>query len=375
MKKIMLLSVSLFAFAAGQAQADPALDFQTFVSSSNIDAAEGGNNQTIAFNYAGTQFVGSVYFGTDNNQLYSVSLTGGIVSPFGQPITVGPSSTPFSGEVVVGAGLGQAGFAAGSVYAGNGQGPQIYLVPPTGAPTSFGSVPDGANVRQIFFDPGSSFGGDMLVTTSAGDIYKFDSSGTPTLLAAIGADTEGMDIASSKFGPFAGDLLVASEGTQLIHAVSPTGQVTTLLLNNGNPVQVDEVETISTVPTNLGASGNPIEGFYVANYPIDVLFAPASNFDGLQGDAIVTEEEGSNSDVFDLAYDGDGTTNAFTLTEFDQSGGVQLNQSEDGIFVSAQRITDVGPPVGVPEPFTLSLFGAGLAGAAALRRRKKAQKA
>ena len=35
MKKIMLLSVSLFAFAAGQAQADPALDFQTFVSSSN----------------------------------------------------------------------------------------------------------------------------------------------------------------------------------------------------------------------------------------------------------------------------------------------------------------------------------------------------
>jgi hypothetical protein len=365
MKKTMLLIVPLFAFAANHAEADPALDFQTFVTSSNIDAAEGGNNQTIAFNYNGGAFVGSVYFGTDNNQLYSTSLTGGSVTQFGQPIP------GFTGEVVVGSGLGQGGFAAGTIYAGNGQGSQIYLVPQAGAPMFFGSVPDNANVRQIFFDPGSSFGGAMLVTTSAGDIYKFDSSGTPTLLAAIGADTEGMDIASAAFGPFAGNLLVASEGTQEIHAVSPTGTVTTLLLNNGSPVQVSEVETISTVPTNLGASGNPIEGFYVANYPIDVLFAPASNFAGLQGDAIVTEEESSNSDVFDLHYDGDGTTNAFALTEFDQSGGVQLNQSEDGIFVTAQRITDVS----VPEPFTLSLFGAGLAGVAALRRRKKAQKA
>jgi hypothetical protein len=352
MKKAMLLIVPLFAFAANHAEADPALDFQTFVTSSNIDAAEGGNNQTIAFNYNGGAFVGSVYFGTDNNQLYSTSLTGGSVTQFGQPIP------GFTGEVVVGSGLGQGGFAAGAIYAGNGQGSQIYLVPQAGAPMFFGSVPDNANVRQIFFDPGSSFGGAMLVTTSAGDIYKFNSSGTPTLLAAIGADTEGMDIASAAFGPFAGDLLVASEGTQEIHAVSPTGTVTTLLLDNNplDPVRVSEVETISTVPTNLGASGNPIEGFYVANYPIDVLFAPASNFAGLQGDAIVTEEESSNSDVFDLHYDGDGTTNAFALTEFDQSGGVQLNQSEDGIFVTAQRITDVS----VPEPSSLPVLLAGL---------------
>jgi hypothetical protein len=44
------------------------------------------------------------------------------------------------------------------------------------------------------------------------------------------------------------------------------------------------------------------------------------------------------------------------------------------IGAGAGSITDPEPPVGIPEPITLTLFGAGLVGAAALRRRK-AQKA
>ena len=37
-----------------------------------------------------------------------------------------------------------------------------------------------------------------------------------------------------------------------------------------------EAETVSTVPLNLG-SGNPLEGFYVANYPQNIQKAPATN--------------------------------------------------------------------------------------------------
>jgi PEP-CTERM motif len=206
--------------------------------------------------------------------------------------------------------------------------------------------------------------------TTAGDIYRFNSSGTPIFVASIGTDSEGMDIASADFGPFAGDLLVASEGTELIHAVSPGGTVTTLLLNGGTPVQVSEAETISTVPINLGMSGSGLEGFYVASYPNNILFAGAANFAGLQGDAIVTEEESSDSQVFDLHYDGDGMSNAFTLTQFTQDG-TQLNQSEDGIFVTATRLKEIG----VPEPSSLPvlLAGLGLMGGAFYFGRKRAK--
>src|ERR1019366_8317419 len=271
---------------ASGAQAN--VTFNTFVPGSAISAAEGGNHSTIAFTYTGTGFVGTVYFGTDNNQLYSTNLSGGNVTQYGGAIP------GFSGEVVVGSGLGQGGFASGAVYAGNGQGSQIYSVPSSGAPVLFAALPDGGNVRQIFFDPGNTYGGDMLVTSNQGNVYKINSAGSVSLLASIGADTEGMDIASSAFGTYANDLLVASEGTGLIHAITPGGSVGVL------PGSFTLAETVSTVPTDLCSSNNPLQGFYVANYAVDIQKADYSQFCAYQGDTIVTGELGTNSPVTDI---------------------------------------------------------------------------
>jgi hypothetical protein len=120
---------------------------------------------------------------------------------------------------------------------------------------------------------------------------------------------------------------------------------------------IPEAETVSYVPLNLGASGNPIEGFYVANYPENIQYAAASNFTSSIGDVIVTSEYSGNSPLWDLHYNGDATG---TFTVSSPIGNLP-NQSEDGIFVTGQRIIDTNP---VPEPSVMLMMLAGLAGLA-----------
>ena len=324
------------------------VSFSTFVNGAAINTVEGGNS-TIAFNYNGTSFVGTVYF---NNQLYSTDLNGGSVAKFGTPLGTGTSAgvqaSSVVGEVVIGASLGQAGFAVGDIYAGSQANTNIFRYSPNGSSQSlFATLPTTAgNVRQIFFDPGSSFGGNMLVTTSSGEIFEVTSAGVVSLLASVGEDTEGMAIASATFGPYAGQLLVTSESSGTLRLVSPGGVITVV----GSLGKFPGAETVSVVPLDLSAS-NPLEGFYVANYPLNVQFASASNFTSLLGDAVVTDEFGGST-MWDVSYNGTG----FTVTPFTFTGN-SINQFEDGIFVTPTLISET-----TPEPSSLFLLGSGLLG-------------
>jgi hypothetical protein len=351
MLKRPLSATALFSAASLGLNASPIpIDFTTFVPNSAISPIEPGGSGTIAFNYTGTMFVGSEYF---DNQLYSTNLSGGAAAKFGTPLGTGTAagvqSSGSVGEVVVGASLGQAGFAQGDVYTGSQANGDIFQYNANGTSQNlFTTLPSGSGgVRQIFFDPGSSFGGDMLVTTMSGNVYKVNSAGSVSLLAAIGEDTEGMDIASSAWGPFAGDLLVGSEGSGTIRLVSPTGTVTVL----GSVGEFPGAETLSVVPLNLNPS-DPLQGFYVANYTQNIQFAAASNFTGLLGDATITDEFGGST-MWDVHYTGSG----FTVTPFTFTGN-SISQFEDGIFVTEQREADAS----APEPASLLLLGPALLG-------------
>ncbi len=330
-----------------------AVSFSTFVNGTAISNTESGNQATIGFAYAGNKFVGSVYFGNDNNQLYQTPLSGcptsgsGCVTTFGNPIS-GASS-----ELYVSASIGLGGFANGAVYVSNGPQGGLYDFSNDGTSqgvfTTTSSALNSDYVKGIAFDPYGEFGNAMLVSTNSGKIYSVTSGGAATqVFDSNGQVVEGMDFATSAWGAYAGDLVVASESAGGVYIIDSHGNSTFI----GG---ITEAEEVGIVPLDLGQSGSPVEGFYAANYPIDVQFASASQFAGMLGDAVVSQEFGTNATFLDVHYNGGTGAGAFTVNPV--AIGSIPNQAEDGIFVTQTLIQD---QAGTPEPATLLLMGSGL---------------
>jgi hypothetical protein len=340
-------AAACLSIAALTAPAHAALTFGDFVTAGSINAVE-GQNQTIGFAYAGNKFVGSVYSGVNNNQLYSTNLSGGGVQKFGTPID------SFSGEVYVSSSLGLGGFgAARDVYAGAETGGAIYRISNDGTSQAlFAGAGIVGGVRSIAFDPYGLYGNQMVVATNAGNVYQVSSTGVATLLANVGEDAEGLSFAPQGFGSFAkGTLFVASEGSGSLRAISPTGAKSTVLTG------LSGAEMVSFVPLNLGSSGNPVEGFYASAFPSNIQKAGASQFTSFLGDAIITSETGHG--VFDVHFDG----SMFVVTQI----GTFPAQPEDGIFVTADIVQS---PIPEPETYALMLAGLGVLGFVARNRKR-----
>jgi hypothetical protein len=311
-----------------QALAQITFDSPAFVTAGQLDTIYGaGNSSPIGFTYAGDKFVGTGGYDITSGQLYQTNLSGGGITTFGTPI---PDP---GGEVVLSASPLGSGFGSNNIYVGSGANGNIYQYASSGgSPTLFTTLGLG-DVRGISFDTQGLYGHNMIVTTTAGAVYEVDSAGHSTLLADLGTDTEGIGFATGTFGTFAkGTLFTASEDSEWVNAISPTGTVTPVF-------QIPEAESISFVPSDIASEADPIEGFYGVDYPQDILFAPASEFDKYAGDVIVTSEiSGAVPNIYAISLD---SMDVATIT-----GIGSMIQPEDSIFVTEATVISHGVPDG-----------------------------
>jgi hypothetical protein len=283
---------------------------------------------TIGFAFAGNKFVGSSQ-GDGAGILYSTDLAGGNTQPFAPQVVV-RGGNPYS-EHCVASSLGLGGFPKRDIYVSAGNG--VLHISNDG--TQSDMLVDGLSgpVDAILFDSIGTFGHQMLVSTEEGKIYRVDSTGTASLIASIGIRSEAMDIApvGAGFGPYDGHLIVISEYEGLLRAISSIGTVS--ILNPGNPIP--DIESLHFVPLDLGASGSPVEGFYSANFPTNILKADASQFRAFRGDAIL-QTELLDQRISRVHWNGQ----SFEITIIGYAPG----QGEDALFVTPHMIDPGNPP-------------------------------
>jgi hypothetical protein len=327
---------------------------------------------SVGFTYAGNKFVGSIA-GNGTGLLYETDLFGGNVQVFAP--TVNLANAP-STEHYVAASPGIGGWTGGEIYVADGS--NVVHISNSGASSNTFVSGLGGEIRGIAFDLAGGYGNNMLITTTAGNVYRVTPGGTASLVANVqlggnSVSLEGLDIAPAGFGTFGGQLFVASETSDSVFAVSSGGVVTKLTNGSLGDITIPSAEQLTFVPLNLGISGSPLEGLYSGNYAPNVLFANGSQFVGMEGDMILTGELTDkitrihwNSGISQFVVTGEGLFP-------NNNGNLPSPQPEDGLFITPQLLAALPPNYNVPEPSSVALafLGGTALFLAAFRRRRR----
>src|SRR5207248_3021 len=157
-------------------------------------------------------------------QIDTISDTG-MVTPFAMlPGNPGECKERY---LAISPGLGT--WAPNDIYVTDGD--VVYKISPDGlSVTPFATMTGcGYDHSGITFDHEGTFGFDMIVTCGNADIWRVDSTGTPTHVANVGrgdGNYEGPVVAPANFGPYSGQILVANEDNGQVHAIKNDGTVT-----------------------------------------------------------------------------------------------------------------------------------------------------
>jgi hypothetical protein len=201
-----------------------------------------------------------------------------------QPFTTISGFTDEVKIATVRSGPHQGGFAVGEVFTGNGQPGQIVRISPDGSAVQnpWVTLNDPGLLRgSLFQDRYGVFGGDLIVVTSTGGVWRVDSAGAATQLANLEVHLEGVTTVPDdpgRYGPWAARIVVGAEQQGNIHTVDDQGDVKTFSLD----ISPEDIEIIPSGENFVGVDfgGKQLQG------------APASEFAGMAGDFLIAQEGG-----------------------------------------------------------------------------------
>jgi hypothetical protein len=257
-----------------------------------------------------------------------------------------------------GGGMSMGGFPAGTIFSGTGAGGHILRISPDGAtvwnPWVVLPGENGLLRGSLYVDRTGIWGGDLIVVTTAGGVWRVNAAGTPTKLAQINTHLEGLSTIPNdpRYGPWAGAILIGAEDQGRFYAIAPTGAITPYAIGIAP-------EDIDMIPAN--------QNFFAVGFGEHTLYgAPASAFTGMVGDLLVTQEFGS---LWHVWWDGAGfrkeqlaTKPQFEHVTFSPAGVVEIPPAcPDGLTWKAplSGTTATNLPAGGTLPIVFSLCSAG----------------
>lgn len=287
--------------------------------------------------------------GTPDKVVISVNYAGGIPRNF-ELVAADGSRTGFSSlsgftdEVKIATarddgvstsdGLSLGGFVAGTMFTGNGIDGQIAKVNPDGTFVNpWVNLPgtgNGLMRGSLYVDRTGEFGGDLVVATTAGEVWRINSAGIPTKLADVNVHLEGVMTVprDPQFGGLAGKIIAGAEGQGRVYAVDTSGSVQfwTIPFN---------IEDIDLIPEN--------ENFFGVNFGTSrLLGVPASSFDSVEGEILLTQEFGGGPTGLGLLR-WDSVTNAPTVEFIGRQAGSFAQGQWEHVTFSSAGIVEIPP--------------------------------
>ncbi len=193
------------------------------------------------------------------------------------------------------------GWDSGTVFTGNGIDGEIVKISPDGSQildpwVSLPGVNNGLMRGSLYVDRTGIFGGDLIVATTTGELWRVSPAGVPVaIMPPAGVHLEGLIVVPDvpvRYGPLAGKIIAGAEGQGLLWVIDPNGTATQLNLG----VAVEDIDLVT-----------PRENFFGVNYGTSrLLGATAENMQPLVGDILLTQETVTpgSSGLFRLQWNG-----------------------------------------------------------------------